>query len=303
MPATRPAGAPTFIKPALATLRNAVPLSAGYVHEAKLDGYRLQAHLHEGLMTLYTRSGLDWTSRFRPIAEDVARLPAARLALDGEVIAADATGRADFSALQEDLRRGRDDRFVYYVFDILQLDDHNMRSAPLVERRQALAAVLERARLDAPRVFYTEHFEDGEALLANAAAMGLEGIVSKSAAAPYPCGRTEQWIKVKCLKNASVRSCWFRPGERWRHPQAPDRAAGGAGVGVRGARRHRLGSPDREGDPARAAAACAALVPAREAAKKGPHRVVEPRFEADVVYAEFTSDGLLRHPSFKALVS
>jgi bifunctional non-homologous end joining protein LigD len=90
-----------------------VPNGGAYVHELKLDGYRIQAHLHDGRVSLYTRSGLDWTNRFPPIAADVARLPAGALVLDGEIICADSDGRPNFSALQDDLKRGRHDRFVY----------------------------------------------------------------------------------------------------------------------------------------------------------------------------------------------
>jgi bifunctional non-homologous end joining protein LigD len=94
-----------------------VPAGGGYVHEAKLDSYRLQAHLRDGRVTLYTRTGLDWTNRFPPIAEDVARLPAEKLVIDGEVISADANGHPSFSALQDDLEHGRYDRMVFYAFD------------------------------------------------------------------------------------------------------------------------------------------------------------------------------------------
>jgi ATP-dependent DNA ligase len=64
LPGAKPAPFPGFIEPTLATLRTKVPSGAGYVHEVKLDGYRLQAHLNDGHVTLYTRSGLDWTSVF-----------------------------------------------------------------------------------------------------------------------------------------------------------------------------------------------------------------------------------------------
>src|SRR5882724_8740716 len=83
----------------------------------KLDGYRVQVHLHDGRVSLYTRTGLDWTTRFPTIAADVARLPTGKLVIDGEVISADATGRPNFGALQDDLKRGRYDRLIYYVFD------------------------------------------------------------------------------------------------------------------------------------------------------------------------------------------
>ena len=96
LPGAKPAPFPDFIEPCLATLRSTVPSARGFVHELKLDGYRVQAHLHDGRVSLYTRTGLDWTTRFPTIAADVARLPAGKLVIDGEVISADATGRPNF---------------------------------------------------------------------------------------------------------------------------------------------------------------------------------------------------------------
>src|SRR5229473_7644231 len=78
LPGAKAAPFPGFIEPCLASLVSKVPSGAGYVHEIKLDGYRIQAHLHEGRVTLFTRSGLDWTERFPTIAADIARLPAVK---------------------------------------------------------------------------------------------------------------------------------------------------------------------------------------------------------------------------------
>jgi bifunctional non-homologous end joining protein LigD len=151
-------------------------------------------------VTLYTRSGLDWTDRFPTIAAAVRGLPANGLVIDGELISADASGRPDFSVLQDDLKRGRHDRMVYYAFDLLHLDGFDTRAAPLIERKRLLRSFLAEAGASAPRVIYSEHFEDGADLYRRALGMGLGGIVSKRADAPYRSGRTEQWCKVKCWK-------------------------------------------------------------------------------------------------------
>jgi bifunctional non-homologous end joining protein LigD len=143
----------------LATLRSTVPNGGAYVHELKLDGYRIQAHLQDGRATLYTRSGLDWTNRFSTIAAGTARLRAGDLVLDGEIISADPDGRPNFSALQDDLKRGRHDRFVYYAFDLLHLDGLDTRPAALIERKRALRSVLDDGGATAPRLLYSEHFE------------------------------------------------------------------------------------------------------------------------------------------------
>jgi bifunctional non-homologous end joining protein LigD len=196
LPGAKPAPFPSFIEPMLATLGSKVPSGRSYVHEVKLDGYRIQAHLRDGRVTLYTRSGLDWTKRFPTIAADIARLPAGKLVIDGEVVSADADGRPNFGGLQDDLKQRRYDRMVYYAFDLPHLDGFDMRAAPLIGRKRVLQEFLAEAAV--PGVIYSEHFDDGADLYARARRMGLEGIVSKRADAPYRSGRTEAWIKVKC---------------------------------------------------------------------------------------------------------
>ena len=301
VPWAKPAQFPGFIKPCLAMLRTKVPSVRGFVHELKLDGYRVQARLRAGRATLYTRSGLDWTARFPTVAADVAQLPAAELVIDGEVISADADGRPNFSALQDDLQRGRHDRMVYYAFDLLHLDAFDTRAAPLIERKRMLQSLLAEAGATAPRVLYIEHFEDGESLYARAGAMGLEGVVSKRADAPYRSGRTEAWIKVKAWKRDRFAVVGFVP-------------EGSFGIlKLRLARREgdRLVYVGRVGtgwDRETARAIRRALEPlARPASpmskplKKVDTTWVEPRYDADVVYAEITADGMVRHPSFKGL--
>jgi bifunctional non-homologous end joining protein LigD len=211
LPGARLAAFPDFIQPCLATLRSSVPNGQAYVHELKLDGYRIQTHLRDGRVSLYTRSGLDWANRFTPIAADVARLPAGDLVLDGEIIFADPDGRPNFSALQDHLKRGCHERFVYYAFDLLHLDGHDTRPAPLIERKRVLQSLLAKAGKSAPRVLFSEHFEDGADLYERVSAMNLEGVVSKRADAPYRSGRGEHWIKVKCWQRERFAVVGFVP--------------------------------------------------------------------------------------------
>jgi bifunctional non-homologous end joining protein LigD len=302
LPGAKPGPSPRFIAPALATLRSTVPTGANFVHELKLDGYRIQAHVLEGRATLYTRSGLDWTNRFATIAADARRLPANALVLDGEIISAGPDGRPDFSALQDDLKQGRHDRFVYYAFDLLHLDGIDTRSMLLAERKRALASLLSEGRAKAPRILYSEHFEDGAALYTQASEMGLEGIVSKRADAPYRSGRGETWLKVKCVKRERFVVVGFAP-------------EGPSGIAkLRLARREGrglvyVGRVGTGWDRKTAAAIRRALAPlARPTCplakpiKRADTTWVEPRFEANVAYTEITSDGMVRHPSFKGLI-
>src|SRR5262245_7186974 len=167
---------PDFVPPSLATLHDTVPSSAGWVHEIKFDGYRIQARLDHGKVKLLTRKGLDWAARFPNVAADVARLAADTALLDGEVVVENERGLSVFSMLQAALSNGERDSFVYYVFDLLHLDGEDLASRPMVERKAALKELLE-ATGDAGSIRYSEHFtEDGAHVLEQACGMGLEGI-------------------------------------------------------------------------------------------------------------------------------
>src|SRR5262249_53599602 len=142
--APRPRGTalPDFIPPQLATLAERPPNAAGWVHEVKFDGYRMQARIDRGKVTLLTRKSLDWTDRFKPVAAALAKLDVTTALIDGEVVVADANGVSNFSALQDALKTGKSN-FIYYAFDLLHLDGVDLTSRPLVERKAALAKLFE----------------------------------------------------------------------------------------------------------------------------------------------------------------
>ena len=192
----REARPPAFIAPCLATLSSAAPDSQDWVHEVKFDGYRVQARIVEGNVTLKTRTGLDWTSRFPTIASACEALDHDAI-LDGEIVSVDENGLSNFSALQDDLKSGRADRLVYYVFDLLHLDDQDLTGAALIDRKRTLADLLS----PLPRnglIRLSDAFEvPGTQMLKHATTMKLEGIISKRRDAPYRSGRQGDWLKVK----------------------------------------------------------------------------------------------------------
>jgi len=299
----KPSPLPAFIKPCLATQRDEVTRARGFVHELKLDGYRIQAHLRAGQVTLYTRTGLDWSNRFPAIAAELSRLPASKLILDGELISADANGRPDFPALQDDLKRRRHDRMIYYAFDLLHLDGFDTRAAPLIERKRVLQSFLAEAGRSAPRVIYSEHFEDGADLYRRALGMGLEGIVSKRADAPYRSGRTEAWCKVKAWKSARFAVVGFVPegADGLLKLRLARREGGtliyvgavGTGWDRKAARSIRRAlEPHVRADP-----------PLSKPMRMQDTRWVEPLRDAEVAYSDVTTGGLLQRPLFKALVA
>jgi bifunctional non-homologous end joining protein LigD len=193
---TTKAGMPNFIDPALATLVDKPPSTGQWVHEIKFDGYRLQLHVRQQQATLYTRRGHDWTDRFQSIAAAAWWLETSAAVLDGEVVVQGADGITDFGALEADLGEGRDDRFVFFAFDLLYLDGFDLRRVPLLERKRVLKILMESAK---PPIWYSEHTGgDAQALYRDACKRGIEGLVSKRADGIYQSGRTQNWTKATC---------------------------------------------------------------------------------------------------------
>lgn len=190
---------PPFVPPSLARQVPRPPSGAGWIHEIKHDGYRIEARLDGGKVRLLTRNGLDWTKRFPTVAEAVKGLAAKAALLDGEIIVQGADGHASFSGLQADLKAGRADRMVYYVFDLMHLDGFDLRACPLGERKRLLGDLVAQS----PAAFalrYNDHLEEtGDDILPEACRLGLEGIVSKRLDLPYVSSRGEHWLKSKCM--------------------------------------------------------------------------------------------------------
>ena len=194
----RRAALPAFVAPSLATLADKPPADAGWVHEIKFDGYRMQARIDHGRVKLLTRKGLDWTARFPSIASAISELRVDSAIIDGEIVSEGGDGISSFSLLQQDLKSGRHDRMAFYVFDLLHLDGAELRSLPLTTRKDTLARLIERLPDRSPIRLSESLTEPGATLLHHACKMGLEGIISKKGDAPYRSGRGREWIKSKC---------------------------------------------------------------------------------------------------------
>ena len=196
--AAKRAALPKFVAPMLPTLVETPPSSAGWVHEIKFDGYRIEAVLDGGKVILRTRKGLDWTDRFPTVAGAVAELPANKCIIDGEIVVEDKDGISDFAALQNALKEGKTEGLIYHAFDILHLDGFDLTKVPLIERKDLLGALLKAGGGDRTLRF-SEHFdENGDLMLQHICRLGAEGIVSKRRDSPYRPGRTTDWTKSKC---------------------------------------------------------------------------------------------------------
>src|SRR5437764_186368 len=186
---------PAWIKPQLAALVTAAPDSPDWLHEIKLDGYRMHARLDASRAQILTRRGNDWTDKYPFIAEAIAGLPVQNAYLDGELCGVLPDGRTAFNLIQNASDTGHG-ALVFFLFDLLFLDGENLMDLPLVDRK----AQLEKLLTNAPDLLrYNDHqVGQGPAFHRLACQHGLEGIVSKRADSRYEPDR-RSWLKTKCL--------------------------------------------------------------------------------------------------------
>jgi len=307
VPAGHRAALPAFLEPCLATLADKAPDSANWIHEIKLDGYRLQARLDRGKVKLLTRRGLDWTTKFPTIAKAVAGLPADAALIDGELVVEGEDGVSNFSLLQQDLKAGRHDRMVYYVFDLMHLDGADLRDLPLQERKARLQRLLTKQPKRGPLRLSESIEEPGPVLLKHACKLGLEGIVSKRADAGYHSGRVHDWLKTKCTDRQELVIVGFAPSAADAHSVGAlvvgyyDKGkllyAGRTGTGfthdVARELYRKLKALSTDKSPL-------AAVPKEERGVRSPVWV-EPKLVAEIEIRGWTHGGRLRQSSFQGL--
>jgi bifunctional non-homologous end joining protein LigD len=189
---------PNFITPELALQSTTPPHEHGWLHELKLDGYRIQARKQGDSVQLLTRTGLDWTHRMKSIAAFVASLPVEKAILDGEVVVLAENGTTNFADLQAAFQENVKKPLTYFAFDLLHVNGHNLRGLPLIERKKMLERVVENA---GEFLRFSEHVEtNGAVVFQKACELHAEGIVSKRATSKYSSGRSGNWLKLKCIR-------------------------------------------------------------------------------------------------------
>jgi bifunctional non-homologous end joining protein LigD len=295
----RAAALTTFVPPMLCKLVEHAPEEPGWLHEIKLDGYRMEALVAAGKVWLLTRNAHDWSSRFPETARALAQLP--DCILDGELVALDADGNPDFAALQAAIEQKATGALIFYAFDVLAIGGEDLRDLPLTRRKDRLRALLGTAP---EGIRFVEAFDrPGDAVLRSACRLGLEGVVSKRGDGPYRTGdRGGDWVKAKCRGNDEFVVVGHGEGTKgrltlllgaWRGGKLIYLGRVGSGIGQREADRlSELLKPLRRADPA------ASNVPAKE---RRATTWVEPRLVAEIDYTGWTGDGLIRQGSFKGI--
>lgn len=290
-----PAAMPDFVEFQYPRLVREPPSAVEWLHEIKHDGYRLQVHVRAGKVTVWTRNALDWTAKFPEIAADCAALPAC--ILDSELVALRPGGASDFSALRAAISPGKTAGLVLQVFDLLWLDQEDLRPYALMMRKAMLEDLLEQHPSQRLR-YVGEVPQGGRALLKSACALGLEGIVSKRRDAPYRSGRGDTWVKAKCRPGQEV----FIGG--W--VQKPGGVFKALLVGTYEGGELRYAGSVKTGfgaEPGLLRRLQALEVP-KPVFVDGPrpmseNRWVPPELVARVGFAEWTASGKLRQASFK----
>jgi len=189
-----------FIRPCQPSRVARPPSGPKWVHEIKLDGYRLMVRRDGARVRCFTRRGHDWADRFPAIVDAANRIDAASFMMDGEAVVVRDDGTSDFNALRSK-RRGVE--AMLFAFDLIEHDGDDLRGLPLIERKRRLAKLIGRAK---HAIRFVEHLtEDGPTVFAHVCRMGLEGIVSKWADAPYRSGPSKTWLKTKNPASEAVR--------------------------------------------------------------------------------------------------
>jgi bifunctional non-homologous end joining protein LigD len=314
-----PKQAASYVEPTKALLVEKVSREPGWIFEIKWDGYRAVAVKKNGKVRLFSRRARDITSDFAEIAEAVEEIPVSSLVLDGEVVAVNKEGHASFQLLQNFKQRlsgPKASDLRYYVFDILNLENRDLKPLPLARRKKILETLLK--NIPAPIHFSASFEGDPEALLAQAQKNRIEGLIGKRADSPYEPGRRSgAWVKIKAsLEQEFVIAGYTAPrasrpyfGALLLGYYEGDRLIFASKVGT-GFDTKALKSLYTQFQKVRMGTCPFANVPTRRTERSGAGLSraemrrctwLDPKLVCQIRFTEWTSDGGLRHPVFLGL--
>lgn len=289
---------PSVIKPMLAESIEEAFDDSNFIFEMKWDGYRAIAEVDSGKVKLYSRNNIDFTGKFTPILESLKKFPG-NAVLDGEVVMLDHEGKPHFQWIQDYPSSKNEGELIYYVFDLLSLNGHDLTELPLIKRKELLKEVLP----PLPHLVFSDHIEtQGKDFFEQIKKLKLEGIIAKKADSPYRMGvRSRDWLKVKTLETKDVIIAGFtKPrggrkffgalvvGEKVNGKLKCIGHVGGGFNDIQLKNIYELLSPFTQQD-------CPFEdVPATNEAVTW----VKPQFECEVSFSNWTNDRIMRHPLF-----
>lgn len=303
----------TNLEPMLATLVNEAFDEPGWLYEVKWDGYRVLAFMQAGNVELKSRNDKPYNERFYPIYEAL-KAWGINAVLDGEVVVLNEKGTANFGALQN-WRGEADGDLRYYVFDLLWYDGYDLRDLPLADRKAILAALVPGS---APILLSKDFETSGIDFFEAAKRAGLEGIIAKRLDSKYHTGnRTPDWLKIKANHRQEVVIGGFTRNEGSPKPfssllvgifeQGKLNYIGKIGTGFSiQAQKEMLAQFEPlivSKSPFRTQPDVNKTNPFRYESLKAVATWLKPELICEVSFAEMTTDGLMRHPSFEGMRS
>jgi bifunctional non-homologous end joining protein LigD len=292
---------PTHPKPMLAETAPEPFDDPDWRFEVKWDGYRQLARIEPGgHVKLLSRNAQDYTEAFAPVAHDLSRLHVPAL-IDGEVVVVDEHGRSNFQMLQNYLRTGAG-RLVYYAFDLLHLDSHDLMPLPLSYRQELLRRALPQG--DHLRLSEAAPVR-GKAIFAQATNSGLEGLMAKRSSSAYkPGSRSRDWLKLKTVHRQEVVIGGYTA------PRAGRKYFGSLVLGVyQDGKLTYAGHVGTGFDDATLKSLYQRMQPLRtkicpfdpEPKTNEPATWIRPELVCEIAFTEWTDENLIRHPSFLGL--
>jgi bifunctional non-homologous end joining protein LigD len=260
------------------------------------------AFVDKGSVILRTRGGQDWTHKFTPLAKAIAKIKVESAVFDLEACVLNERGPSDFGALQAALSDKKPKGIQGYIFDLLYLNGEDITSKKLIGRKAQLSKILAKAK---PPLHFSDHLESSPDLLEKACKIGAEGLVSKKKDSLYQGRRTNDWVKSKCGLEQEFVIGGFMPAKN--HSKAIGALllgyyknqgftyAGKVGTGF---------SQQLAKDIYQQLIPLQSMKsPFREKVGRGrrDHVFVKPEILCEISFIEWTSDGHIRHGSFKGL--
>lgn len=297
---------PATLKPQLATLVDAVPAEGDWSYEIKFDGYRLVSRISGNSVKLITRNGHDWTRKMPALARAVQGLGLRSAWLDGEIVVQGSNHVPSFQALQNAFDSEKTDSIQYFVFDLPFYDGYDLTQVKLHERRALLQRLLD-PRADGPIRFSEDFRVTPERILDTACKLSLEGVIGKRNDSTYESRRARTWIKLKCKRRQEFVIVGYTD------PKGSRSGFGSLLLGVHekgsGMRyAGRVGTGFDDGILKSMYARMTALAATRAPFDKMPAgqsardvHWIKPQLVAEIAFAEWTGDGIVRHAVFHGL--